>query len=321
MPLKSRLELPSIIWSHLVSSTCYSGLVTSGNGDSSVRSTLLKVLLRQKHLQAHSAFRREYDKVAAKVDRELVGRAPAKAQFYRWLSGDLTGLPYPHHCRVLEAMFPDWSVEQLFQPYTGSLEFFPEPAASRPGPAGRDAEAAQMSNGTDEIIGTYPYRSRFPSEKWWELFSNATEHIDLLGYTLYFLPLEHPGLIDLLRKKCESGCVVRAAIANPESPHVAYRDSEEKQPITLVVRINSTLQHFAPLADCENFQLRYQDIPLYNSIFRFDDQMLVTPHLFATPGSAAPLMHLHRRNDEGMFSRFMDHFESVWTTTNAIEPR
>jgi hypothetical protein len=293
--------------------------VTSGNRENEAAPTLLKVLLRQRHLQAHSAFRREYDKVAAKIDRDLVGRAPAKAQFYRWLSGELTGLPYAHHCRVLEGMFPDWSVEQLFQPYSGSLEFIPDPAASRPVSAGRDAEATQMSNGTDEIVGTYPYRSRFPSEKWWELFSNATEQIDLLGYTLYFLPLEHPGLIDLLRRKCESGCVVRAAIADPASPHVANRDAEEKQPITLVVRINSTLQHFAPLADCENFQLRYQDIPLYNSVFRFDDDMLMTPHLYATPGSAAPLLHLRRQTDDGLFCRFADHFESVWTTTKPIE--
>jgi hypothetical protein len=217
-------------------------------------------------------------------------------------------------------MFPDWSVEQLFQPYTGSLDFVPDPAAIKPPRvAGRDAEAPPMTTGNDEIVGTYPYRSRFPAEKWWELFSNATKQIDLLGYTLYFLPLEHPGLIDLLRKKCESGCVVRAAIADPDSPHVAYRDSEEKTPITLVVRINSTLQQFAPLADCENFHLRYQDIPLYNSIFRFDDQMLVTPHLFATPGSAAPLLHLRRGGAEGLFPRFADHFESVWTTTRTID--
>ncbi|HEX6355747.1 hypothetical protein [Actinophytocola sp.] len=113
--------------------------------------------------------------------------------------------------------------------------------------------------------------------------------------------------------------MIRAAIADPKSPHVVYRDSEERQPITLVVRINFTLQHFAPLAGCENFHLRYQDVPLYNSIFRFDDQMLVTPHLFATPGSAAPLLHLGRRREDGMFSRFAGHFEDVWTTTKAID--
>jgi TnpA family transposase len=54
---------------------------------------VLKVLLQQRHLQTHSAFRREYDRVAADVDRTLKGGWPSKAQFYRWLSGDLIGLP------------------------------------------------------------------------------------------------------------------------------------------------------------------------------------------------------------------------------------
>ncbi|MGH3565115.1 MAG: NUDIX domain-containing protein [Pseudonocardia sp.] len=73
------------------------------------------------------------------------------------------------------------------------------------------------------------------------------------------------------------------AIADPGSAHVRYRDAEEEQPITLVARINTTLKAFAPLAECVNFDMHNQDVPLYNSIFRFDDQMLITPHLFATP--------------------------------------
>lgn len=84
---------------------------------------LLKVLLKQRHLQVYSAFAREYDKVAGKLDRELAGTGPSKAQFYRWISGEVATLPYSHHCRVLEGMFPDWRVEQLFQPYSGSLDF------------------------------------------------------------------------------------------------------------------------------------------------------------------------------------------------------
>jgi hypothetical protein len=31
------------------------------------------------------------------------------------LSGELVGLPYPAHCRILDKMFPDWKVDQLFQ--------------------------------------------------------------------------------------------------------------------------------------------------------------------------------------------------------------
>jgi hypothetical protein len=51
--------------------------------------TALKVLLRQRHLQEHRAFCREYDRVARAIDRELVGSHPSKATFYRWLSGNL----------------------------------------------------------------------------------------------------------------------------------------------------------------------------------------------------------------------------------------
>src|SRR5690242_6362429 len=79
--------------------------------------TALKVLLRQRHLQEHRAFCREYDKVARVVDRELVGGYPSKATFYRWLSGSLTGLPHPGHCRILEQMFPGWRAEALFLPW------------------------------------------------------------------------------------------------------------------------------------------------------------------------------------------------------------
>ncbi|MDQ3762546.1 MAG: peptide deformylase [Actinomycetota bacterium] len=88
---------------------------------------VLKVLLRQRHLQTHSAFRREYDRVAAEVDPALKGGWPSKAQFYRWISGELIGLPYADHCRILEGMFPGWKVEQLFQVHEGGIEFIPEP--------------------------------------------------------------------------------------------------------------------------------------------------------------------------------------------------
>src|SRR6266487_6391940 len=82
----------------------------------------LKLLLRQQHLQTYRTFRREYDKTARSLDAELEGSAPSRAQLYRWLSGDLKGLPYPHHCRVLEKMFPGWSAAQLFEPCAPDAE-------------------------------------------------------------------------------------------------------------------------------------------------------------------------------------------------------
>lgn len=97
----------------------------------------LKVVLREQHLQTHGSFCREYDKVARTIDPELEGTWPSRAQFHRWLSGDLKGLPHPHHCRVLEKMCPGHSAAQLFEPY--------EPEAPEP-------EAAKADGGLFEVI-------------------------------------------------------------------------------------------------------------------------------------------------------------------------
>ncbi|MGH8793093.1 MAG: helix-turn-helix domain-containing protein [Stackebrandtia sp.] len=168
------------------------------------------------------------------------------------------------------------------------------------------------NGGGDEIVAAYAYRADVPTAVWWEVFSRAGERIDLLGYTLYFLSLQHPDLVSAMQAKCEAGTQIRAIVADPESEHVAYRDREEGTPLTLAVRIKTTLDAWRPLLSAQGFQLRCQDAPLYNSVFRFDDHMFVTPHLYATPGSQAPLMHLRKVGSGGLFSRFADHFEAIW---------
>jgi len=81
----------------------------------------LKALIRQRHM-SYEAFCREWDRVAKSMDDALIGHYPGRAQYYRWLRGDLSHKrPYPDACRMLEAMFPGWSVEGLFSPYTGEI--------------------------------------------------------------------------------------------------------------------------------------------------------------------------------------------------------
>jgi hypothetical protein len=77
--------------------------------------TLLKMLLRKRHLQRYETFRAEYEKAALRIAPG--DAAPSKAQYYRWLSGHLKGgTPYPDACRVLEDMFPPWTAIELFGP-------------------------------------------------------------------------------------------------------------------------------------------------------------------------------------------------------------
>lgn len=101
---------------------------------------LLKVLLTERHLQNHRAFCREYDKQAAHIDPSLVGTYPSRAQFYRWTSREISGLPYPDHCRVLEAIFRGHTALDLF---------------GDPGQNGRpDSSETARSTSTAEIVAT-----------------------------------------------------------------------------------------------------------------------------------------------------------------------
>ena len=54
-------------------------------------------------------------------------------------------------------------------------------------------------------------------------------------------------LIDVLLDKCRKGCQIRIAIGDPDCEFVRQRDAEEQDPITLVVRIGSSLRAFEPL--------------------------------------------------------------------------
>jgi hypothetical protein len=48
------------------------------------------------------------------------------------------------------------------------------------------------------------------------------------------------------------------------------------------------------------------------SVFRFDHDALVTPHLARLVGHDSPLLHLRHQGDGGMFSRFAQHAEELW---------
>ena len=80
------------------------------------RPILLKDLLREKHWQTYRRFCREYDKAAARIDKDLVGTFPSDSTYRRWLSGRIVGIPRTEPCAVLEGMFPQYTIDQLFEP-------------------------------------------------------------------------------------------------------------------------------------------------------------------------------------------------------------
>lgn len=173
---------------------------------------------------------------------------------------------------------------------------------------------------TAEILVAYGQRSDMPADAWWQLFTTATAQIDLLGYAIHFLPEQLPQLAHLLSEKSRAGCRVRIAVGDPDSARIRERDEEEQLGGTLPARIRTTLHHFRTLWENPSVQIRYHTAPLYNSVFRFDDEMCVTPHLYSLHGSKAPLFHLRRLGPHGLFAGFAAHFEAIWATTRPAEP-
>jgi len=67
-----------------------------------------------------------------------------------------------------------------------------------------------------------------------------------------------------------------------------------------------------------DIDLRYHRTPMYNSVIRADDQMLVTPHLYGLKGYKAPLMLLQRLHEDCIFDNLIHHFDRVWATATPM---
>ncbi|WP_318551991.1 XRE family transcriptional regulator [Kitasatospora fiedleri] len=175
-----------------------------------------------------------------------------------------------------------------------------------------------LKSGPDrEIVRSYPYRSSCPSAVWGDLIKDARTDLYFAGYTNYFLWLEQPNLVEGLRRKVEAGCRVRFLLGDPDGEVTRQREAIEDVALTVSTRIRITLEHLARLGPLEGLEARFsapQDATNHVSlsVFRFDRDALVTPHLARQVGHDSPLMHLRAQEKDGMWSRFTDHAEELW---------
>lgn len=173
------------------------------------------------------------------------------------------------------------------------------------------ARAAVKTGADREVMQVYPYRSAAPASVWRQLIGRAERELTFAGYTNYFLWLEQANLGPLLRRKAEAGCRVRFLIGDPGSPVTRAREIEEDVPLTLSTRIAVTIGELQKLRDVPGIESRFETGHVNISVFRFDDDMIVTPILARRVGHDSPMMHLRRYQADGMFDRFAEHVEEL----------
>jgi hypothetical protein len=108
-------------------------------------------------------------------------------------------------------------------------------------------------------------------------------------------------------------------VADPDCAQVAERDALEQLGGTLAGHIRLALMWLQELATTPNAAVGLHAVHLYNSVFRFDDQMIVTPHLFRAHGCRHPALHLRRLTAFGRFESFAEQFQQVWDTVRLVE--
>lgn len=98
---------------------------------------------------------------------------------HRWLGGRV---PHPRHRFALASALSQ-EEEYLW------------PSVNRSTP-NSDASVA-------ELVAAYPFRADVDAAHWWSMIIKARQQIDLLGYTLYFLPQQHPQLIPGFKRSAQ----------------------------------------------------------------------------------------------------------------------
>ena len=63
--------------------------------------------------------------------------------------------------------------------------------------------------------------------------------------------------------------------------------------------------------------VRLHGTTLYNSIYRYDDELLVNTHAYGVPAGQSPVLHLRRFPGGRLFDHYMASFERVWADGSA----
>jgi hypothetical protein len=171
-----------------------------------------------------------------------------------------------------------------------------------------------------EVAHIYPRRAAVPPDTWQRLLDSVVRQVGILVYAGLFVPEQNPRWIATLRKKAENGVKVEILLGDPRGDEIAKRGADEGIGTAMSSKVHNVLTYYNELQDVENIAVYYHDTTLYNSIYRFDDEMLVNTHLFGTPAAYAPVLHLRRLAGGEIFENYTSSFNRVLSKSKAVWP-
>lgn len=166
-----------------------------------------------------------------------------------------------------------------------------------------------------EIVATYSNRACVPRDLWLSLLADTERHIDVLVFSGTFFVQSNPHVTAMLAERARAGVQVRLCFGDPAGQAVAIRDREEGLGGTLAAKVRASLTYYRTLLGRAGCDVRLHDATVYASLFRYDDHLLVNPHVWGQPASANPVLHLRRAHDTGWFGQYTASFDAVWAAS------
>lgn len=213
--------------------------------------------------------------------------------------------PYPHEPDELSR--PVDFLDQIALRLTGAADQIVEHTSSAVMEPVRAA-------GSPELIQSYPMRGVVTRHKWNSMIRGTHRHLWLygmaeLGYA------EDDSVPGIIAQAAADRSDIRVLLLSPDYAAIGTIESEEGNPLgTLIARIRAALSRFSGMQSRYGTQLQlrtYCSSPTV-SIVRGDDHMLMTPYVRFLAGSNSPTFELQKIDQDGMFERYVRHFENVW---------
>jgi hypothetical protein len=79
-------------------------------------------------------------------------------------------------------------------------------------------------------------------------------------------------------------------------------------------KIRASLTYYRSIATLDGCEIRLHSTTLYNSLFRYDDEVMVNTHLYGEPASLNPVFQLRRVDGGTLFDHYVTNFDRVWAT-------
>jgi ADP-ribose pyrophosphatase YjhB (NUDIX family) len=150
-----------------------------------------------------------------------------------------------------------------------------------------DERRTQVAS-TSELVTLFPNRGAVPGALWRSLLEAASDRIEVLVDAGLFMPDGYPEIAKLLASKAEQGTKVRLTLGDPDSDAVRRRGEEERIGDGLAARVRLGLLYLRDAIGAPGVELRFHATTLYNSLYRFDDDLLVNAHVYGAPAAHSP---------------------------------